>query len=194
MTAKKDIPSPNPSGLCMCGCGVPTPLARVRSPQRGLLKGEPVRYLRGHAPRTFDRPPPPNPSGFCQCGCGGRTKRAVNTQKAIQRVFGEYQRYIQGHGAWKPGSHIYECMEKGKPRNVVRGRDGSVQYFARVVMEGHLRRHLRPGEVVHHINGITNDDRIANLMLFANNGDHIRYEYSTGQRQNPNPYARKKAS
>lgn len=45
----------------------------------------------------------------------------------------------------------------------------------RLVMEEFLNRYLLPEEVVHHINGIPNDNRIENLMLFANNGEHRKY-------------------
>lgn len=45
----------------------------------------------------------------------------------------------------------------------------------RLVMEAHIGRTLLQTEVVHHINGIKTDNRIENLMLFDNNGSHIKY-------------------
>jgi hypothetical protein len=52
---------------------------------------------------------------------------------------------------------------------------------SRVIAEQKLRRPLRPGEVVHHINGDTMDDRPENLRVFASNGDHMAQHW----RENP---------
>ena len=42
----------------------------------------------------------------------------------------------------------------------------------RLMMAEYLQRPLTEKEVVHHINGIKTDNRIENLMLFENNGEH----------------------
>lgn len=52
----------------------------------------------------------------------------------------------------------------------------------RLVMEKHLGRYLEGEEVVHHINGDKQDNRIGNLMVFATCGDHTAYHHAQRRR------------
>ena len=44
-------------GFCECGCGGRTSIAKQSDAQKGWTRGKPLRFLRGHANRTKQRPP-----------------------------------------------------------------------------------------------------------------------------------------
>lgn len=62
-----------------------------------------------------------------------------------------------------------------QPNHPLANKQGYI-YRARLVMEKKIGRYLKPKEVIHHINGIENDDRPENLWLFRNSSAHANYE------------------
>jgi hypothetical protein len=68
---------------------------------------------------------------------------------------------------WHKGSNGY--LVYGKRIN---GKAVTIRRH-RVIMEKHLGRKLRPDEVVHHINGVRDDNRIENLQVMGR-GSHQR--------------------
>lgn len=61
-----------------------------------------------------------------------------------------------------------------KDPNHKRSHNGYVREHI-LVMEKMLGRQLHKGEVVHHCNGDTSDNRPYNLMLFASQSEHLKY-------------------
>lgn len=48
-TLLRPVPPTVPIGTCQCGCGVETAIAKKTISAKGIVKGQPYRYLRGHA-------------------------------------------------------------------------------------------------------------------------------------------------
>lgn len=70
-------------------------------------------------------------------------------------------------GRCKSGGYIY-ILKHDHPQ----ANSNGYVYEHRLIMEEHLERHLKKGEVVHHINGITDDNRIENLKLCKDQQEH----------------------
>ena len=73
-------------------------------------------------------------------------------------------------GTWKGGRRAYPSCKGYVTVNVSPGKRMAEHRF---VMQNHLGRELRKGEVVHHLNEDPSDNRIENLVLCESAGKHI---------------------
>jgi len=106
-----------------------------------------------------------------------RNKRTVRRFKYGHQNKGKnHPKYGKQSSNWKGGRklhggywHIY------KPDHPFCNFHGYV-YEHRLVMEEYLGRYLTEQEEIHHLDCNRENNRIGNLMLFANHGEHSKYE------------------
>ena len=60
----------------------------------------------------------------------------------------------------------------------------------RAVVEDFIKRSLKSGECVHHINKKKKDNKIKNLMIFKNNSEHSKFHNKVRQFGMTNPIKR----
>lgn len=98
----------HPRGLCQCGCGQKTALATKTQPERGTVKGQPLRYISSHHIKRHDRVAMTEqyyraenwryPPGICQCGCGQTTEPIASDRPWDGLLKGFPQKWVKGHG------------------------------------------------------------------------------------------------
>lgn len=109
----------------------------------------------------------------------GRQNWKTESEKAlVERMTGETNPSWKGGITYKrpkgnhKGAKYIRCPEEYLD---MARKDGYIMEH-RLLVAQHIGRMLSRTEVVHHINHDPLDNRIENLMLFANNSDHKRFE------------------
>lgn len=102
-----------PYGFCHCGCGRKTTIPAETSRKDGRIKGEPMRFIRGHSGRKhFDA----TVIHLCECGCGQTTSLAKSSDTARRYIKGQPMRFIPGHYArtrdTQPEKRFWERVSK----------------------------------------------------------------------------------
>lgn len=92
---------------------------------------------------------------------------------SIKTEFKKGQFNGEKHPFWKGGRYKLKngyiwCYAPHHPRAY---RNGVYEHI--LIAEKKLKRFLLPGEVVHHINKIKNDNREENITIFSSNGEHM---------------------
>lgn len=168
------------SDFCACGCG--EPLATIKNPYaRRYGKG----FKPGHSNRVnpSSKPcvplPGEAPSGACECGCGQPTSLVAHTIRSRRHFVGYPLPYCHGHGDREhgPAHHLFKGIRRTNgyvyeyAPDHPQARKGSEMpgfvFQHRLVWEQINGRFLRNEEVVHHVNGIRDDNRPENLVALT---------------------------
>lgn len=101
-------------GYCHCGCGKETAVSKYTDSTEGRVKGQPVKYVRGHnsailsSAVDYNEIDPPNPDGFCMCGCGEKTPIALKNRIGREHLAGHHTKYVSGHARRNSGPNYKE--------------------------------------------------------------------------------------
>lgn len=172
-------------GLCECGCGQRTNLARQTRQCRGQIKGEPVRFLRGHSMRGRKHSPEtraairaykasPETRAKQSAAQRGRKHSPETRAKISAANRGPLGPNWKGGRAKHVAGYIHVQISPEHPFAEMRNSFGYI-FEHRLVMAEHLGRPLSPKEVVHHVNEIRDDNRLENLRLFDSGAAHASH-------------------
>ena len=135
-----------------------------------------------HCRRSFTTPRSLKHVRHCSYACAWKTRKKEYKGRG-NPYFGKHhtdaiKAKMRGphHHKWKGGRHRHpEGYIYVLARTHPRANQAGYVYEHILVMETKLRRSLRPGEVVHHLNHVKDDNRPENLMTFRTNTEHLAH-------------------
>ena len=180
---------PESTHICQCGCGevIPfKPFHRYRTPlyirEHYLRMGGAVRIEKIRAAKAELRVRPPEdwlpPSGVCECGCGAPTLLAKRSRPKRGEYLGYPRRFIHGHNSrlftsqqtsrWAGGRVVDRMgyIALHRPGHPSATKYGYVLEH-RLVYEESRGVRLPKNTLIHHLNGVKDDNRPENLVAFT---------------------------
>lgn len=137
---------------CECGCGL----------EVNVYRGKPRRFIQGHSAKIEK-----NRKMHSERMKGNKLFKGRKMPDSAKEKISKSQ-MGKNNSVWKGGRTIsgggYVSIHK--PDHPFADVNGRVKE-ERLVVEKHLKRFLRPNEVVHHINCVKTDNRIENLKVMT---------------------------
>lgn len=141
--------------LCECGCGQYTPIAGRSRPERGITKGQSMRFIKGHTfkkekvklicdncKRKFEVIASYKHRNFCSKGCATSYRRR-HPEGTLVETHGYLRVKISDHPNANKAGYIY---------------------YHRYVLEQHLGYVLDKSYDVHHIDEDKKNNNVSNLV------------------------------
>lgn len=165
-----------PFGYCQCGCGEKTSIAKYNVRTRGYVKGQPLRFIRGHgahAPGVTHR----NPKAL------QFTEEQLAEMERLYRMGFSTLEIAERFGCLGGSIHT-RLVERGvemRPASTKRGglsihSNGYIKwagrYVHRIVAEAWYGRRIRSDEHVHHIDGDRTNNHPDNLRIMPAREHH----------------------
>ncbi len=129
-----------------------------------------------------------NAGKFCSRACRNRAHPCFGN--AGPRMKGERNPAWRGGVSWRraKGNYVGGKYVRCPTEFLQMARKDGYVAEHRLVMAKSLQRLLLPKEVVHHIDHNPRNNALENLMLFASNSEHKRFEGQESQAANPVVY------
>lgn len=124
----------------------------------------------------------------CSHKCGSIYKKKIQKgkkpyemtkviRKKISKSVKNLNQTLNKSPSWKGGKYTRNGYVYVYAPNHPYVHKNGYKFEHRLIMEKMIGRFLKQKEVVHHKNGIRNDNRIENLFLFKNSAEHAKHHY-----------------